>query len=190
MSGRDWSPQPKRESMGVQPLASTAIVSYPIVLCLVAVEALNLVLLWIALRAPISRVARPLVACSGLSGAFAAWVLVFAVHGPLWMMALTGAVFVLSSAAMGVAIHLALCEEEERPDGGAGGAPDPSPEAPGGGGDGEPLWWPEFEREVTAYAAQRDRERQPVDGSSPRPPVLRPGEEFLPAKPACRSPVA
>jgi hypothetical protein len=137
--------------------------SYPIVLCIVAVEALNLVLLWIALRARISRVARPLVACSGLSGAWGAWVLVIVVHGPAWMVALTVSVFALSSVAMGVAIHLATYEEEDRDDGGAGGAPSLSPEAPEGGGDDEPLWWPEFERQVAAYAARRDRERQPVD---------------------------
>jgi hypothetical protein len=137
--------------------------SYPIVLCVVAVEALNLVLLWVALRVRMSRVARPLVACSGLSGAWGAWVLVIVVHGPVWMMALTASVFVLSSLAMGVAIHLATCEEEDRHDGGAGGAPSLIPEAPDGGGDDEPVWWPEFEAQMAAYAARRDRERQPVD---------------------------
>jgi hypothetical protein len=137
--------------------------SYPIVLCVVAVEALNLVLLWMALRARISRVARPFVACFGLSGAWGAWVLVIVVHGPVWMMALTAAVFALSSVAMGVAIHLATYEEEDRHDGGAGGPPSLSPDAPNGGGDDEPAWWPEFERQVAAYAARRDRERQPVE---------------------------
>jgi hypothetical protein len=137
--------------------------SYSIVLCVVAVEALNLALLWIALRARISRVARPLVACSGLSGAWGAWVLVVVVHGPVGMMALTVSVFALSSLAMGVAIHLATYEEEGGLDGGAGGAPSFIPEAPDGGGSDEPLWWPEFERQLAAYAARRDRERQPVD---------------------------
>jgi hypothetical protein len=78
------------------------------------------------------------------------------------MMALTASVFALSSLAMGVAIHLATYEEEDRHDGGAGEAPSLSPEAPNGGGD-EPLWWPEFERQVAAYAARRDRERQPAN---------------------------
>lgn len=137
--------------------------SYPIVLSVVAVETLNLVLLWIALRAHISRVARPLVACSGLSSAWGAWVLVMVVHGPVWMTALTVSVFALSSVAMGVAIHLATYEEEDGHDGGAGGAPGQSADTPDGGGDDTPLWWPEFERQVAAYAARRDRERQPVD---------------------------
>jgi len=135
--------------------------SYPIILCVVAVEALNLVLLWIALRAEISRVARPLVACCGLSGAWGAFVLVIVVPAPVWVMALTVLVFALSSVAMGVAIYLATYEEQGH-DGGAGGTPRLSPEAPDRGGDGEPLWWPEFERQLAAHAARRDRDRQPV----------------------------
>jgi hypothetical protein len=78
-------------------------------------------------------------------------------------MVLTVSVFAVSTFAMAVAIYLATCEEEERHDGGAGGAPSLSPRAPDGGGDDEPLWWPEFERQMAAYAARRDRERQPVD---------------------------
>jgi hypothetical protein len=138
-------------------------VSFPIVLCVVAVEALNLALLWIALRARMSRVARPLVACCGLSGAWGAWVLVVVLHAPAWMMALTVSVFALSSVATGVAIHLATKEEEDHDDGGAGPAPSLGPEAPDGGGGDGPAWWPEFERQMAAYAARRDRERQPVD---------------------------
>jgi hypothetical protein len=136
--------------------------SSPIVLCVVAVEAESLMLLSVALRGSISRVARPLVACLGLSCAWGAWVLVVVVHGPAWMMAFTVSVFAVSSVAMGVAIHLATFEAEDGHDGGAGGAPSLRPEAPDGGDD-EPVWWPEFEREVAAYAARRDRERQPVD---------------------------
>jgi hypothetical protein len=136
--------------------------SSPIVLCVVAVEAESLMLLSVALRGSISRVARPLVACLGLSCAWGAWVLVVVVHGPAWIMALTVSVFAVSSVAMGVAIHLATFEAEDGQDGGAGGAPGLRPEAPDGGDD-EPAWWPEFEREVAAYAARRDRERQPVD---------------------------
>jgi hypothetical protein len=137
--------------------------SYPIVIGVVAVEALSLVLLWIALRARISRVARPLVACCGVSGAWGAWVLVIVVHGPAWVMALTVSVFAVSSVALGVAIYLATYEDEDRQDGGAGGAPSVSPDAPDGGVDDEPVWWPEFERQVAAYAARREGERQPVD---------------------------
>lgn len=137
--------------------------SYPIVLCVVAVEALDLVLLWVALRARISRVARPLVACFGLSGCWGAWVLVVVVNAPVWMIVFTASVFALSSVTLAVAIHLATYEEEDGHDGGEGGAPSLGPEAPDGGGNDEPPWWPEFERQVAAYAARRDRQRQPVD---------------------------
>jgi hypothetical protein len=137
--------------------------NYPIVVCLVAIEALNLALLWVALRSRISRVARPLVACCGLSGAWGAWMLAIVVHWPVGMMGLTIAVFALSSIAMGVAIHLATREEADRDDGGAGGAPILSPQAPDDDGGDEPPWWPEFEQQVASYAARRHRERQPVD---------------------------
>jgi hypothetical protein len=137
--------------------------SYLIVLCVAAVEALSLVLLWTALRVSMPRVARPFVACCGLSLAWGAWILVLVLRGPLWMMGVTGAVLALSSAATGLALHLALSEEEEEDhDGGAGVAPTVGPEVPGGGGNDEPPWWPEFERQLAAYAARRDRERQPV----------------------------
>jgi hypothetical protein len=139
-------------------------VSYLIVLCVVAVEALNLVLLWIALRrAGISRLVRPLIAGIGLSGAWGAWILVLVLRGPLLMMVVTGCFLALSSVAMGIAIYLATAEEEEHLDGGGGGAPTASPEGPDGGGNDEPLWWPEFQRQIDAYATQREREPQPVD---------------------------
>jgi hypothetical protein len=137
--------------------------SYPIVLTVVAVEAVTLLLLWIALRVSISRVIRPLIAFCGLSCAWGAWVLVILVHGPVSMMAFAGLMFALGSVTMGVSIHLATDEAQEPQDPGAGGAPRLSPEAPGGGGDDEPVWWPEFERQMAAYAARLERDRQPVD---------------------------
>jgi hypothetical protein len=137
--------------------------TYPIVLCVVAVEAFVLLLLWIALRVSMARLFRPLVACSGLSGAWGAWVLVVVLRGPASMIALTVAVFALGSVATAIAIHLATRDEGEHHDGGPGGAPRSGPEAPGGGGgDGEPLWWPEFERQLAAYTARRERQRRAV----------------------------
>jgi hypothetical protein len=136
--------------------------TYPIVLCVVAAEALALLLLWTALRVSMWRLARPLVACCGLSSAWGAWVLAV-LRGPASMIALTSAVFAIGSVVTAITIHLATCDTEDHDDGGTGGAPRSRPEAPdGGGGDGEPLWWPEFERELAAYAAQRERQRNPV----------------------------
>lgn len=149
--------------MRFKPLDPPVSVSYLIVFCVVAVEALNLALLWIALRGNISRVVRPLVAACGVSGAWGAWVLALVLRTPLWMVALTGTVLAVGSVAMGMAIHLATVEEKDRDDGGGGGAPVLLPSGPGGGPDDEPPWWPEFERELEAFAAQRDREPQTAD---------------------------
>jgi hypothetical protein len=133
--------------------------SYPIVLCVLAVEALNLVALWAGLRLSISRVARPLVAGAGLSGAWGAWILTLVLRGPPSMLGLTGAVLALSSVGMGIAIYLATMEE---PKGGEedGGAPIATAEGPSPDGSGEPVWWPEFQSQLADYAARQDRERQ------------------------------
>jgi hypothetical protein len=136
--------------------------TFPTVLSVVAAEALALVLLWTALRVSMWRLARPLVACCGLSSAWGTWVLAV-LRGPASIIALTSAVFAVGSVATAIAIHLATCDTEEHDDEGTGGAPSIGPEAPiGGGGNDEPPWWPEFERQLTEYAAQRERERQPV----------------------------
>lgn len=137
--------------------------SYPIIVCVVAIEALNLVLPWAALRRRMSRVARPFVAYCGVSAAWGVWILVIVVRGPAWMTALAVLGMAVTTVAMAVAIHLATREEEDRQDGGAGGAATSGPEAPPGGGDDQPLWWPAFEQQMAAYAARRDRERQPVE---------------------------
>jgi hypothetical protein len=136
--------------------------SYLIILCVAAVEALNLVLLWIALRVSIPRAARPLFACCGLSLGWGAWILALVLRAPMWMVVVTGFLLALSSVAMGLSLHLALSEDEEEQDGGAGLARGVGPEAPGGAGDDEPAWWPEFQQQAADYAARLDRERQPV----------------------------
>ena len=135
--------------------------TYPIVACVVATEVLVLLLLWVALRVTMSRWARPFVACSGLSGAWAAWVLVVVLHGPASMIALTLCTFGLASLATAISIHLATRDEEEHRGGDDNDGPRSRPQGPvDGGGDGEPPWWPEFERQMAAYAAHRERERQ------------------------------
>jgi len=148
-----------------KPLTSEPPMHSLIVLVVVAVEALNLALLWLALRLRISQVIRPLVAGAGLSGAWGAWVLVLVLHEPASMVALAASVFALSSVTMAIAIHLATVEEEDRQDGGGGVTPTVDHDGSGGGGDEEPPWWPEFQRQLAAYAAQRpmtDAEREHV----------------------------
>lgn len=137
-----------------------AFLDYLIVLCVIAVEALNLALLWLALRLDISRAMRPLLAGLGLSGAWGAWILVLVLGAPLGMTLITGLVFAASSVVMGITIHLATVEEE-RPDGGGGEAAPSSPLAPQGGGAGDPPWWPAFQLQMTEYAALQASEREP-----------------------------
>lgn len=144
--------------------------TYPIVACVVAADALALFSLWIALRVSMPRLARPFVASVGLSGTWGAWVLVVVLHGRAAMFALTLSAFAIASVATAISIHLATREEEERDGGDLGGGPDLVPEAPhGGGGNGEPLWWPEFEQQVADYAAQRDRDLQRDREREPQP---------------------
>ena len=137
--------------------------TYPIVACVVATEALALLLLWVALRVRMSRWVRPFVACCGLSGTWGAWVLVVVLHGPASMIALTLAAFAVGSVATAISIHLATRNEEEPLGGDDDEGPSCRPKAPvGGGGHDDPPWWPEFERQMAAYATHRERERQPV----------------------------
>jgi hypothetical protein len=111
----------------------------------------------------ISPIARPLIACLGVSCAWGAWVLVVVVRAPWWMNALTATAILLGSVALGVAIHLATREEQGEAGGGdVGGGPGLCPEDPaGGGGDAEPEWWPEFERQLAGYAAQQESAGSP-----------------------------
>lgn len=133
--------------------------TYPTVLSVVAIEAFVALPLFAAVRVGMPRLARPLVAGAGVSGAWGAWILVVVLRGPAWMMALTLSVIALSSVSMAIAIHIATREEEEHRGPGWGDPPSPDPDAPvGGGGDGEPLWWPDFARHLAAYTAEREHE--------------------------------
>lgn len=137
--------------------------TFPIAACVVATEALALLVLWVSLRVSMSRLARPFVACCGLSLAWGAWVLVVVLRGPAWIIGLTVFVFGLASVATAIAIHLATRNDEDQHRGDDGEGPRSRPEAPvGGGEDVEPVWWPEFERQMADYAAHRERQRQPI----------------------------
>jgi hypothetical protein len=76
-----------------------------------------------------------------------------------------GAVIVVSVIAITVTVHLWAQEGAgdsgpgER--GGGGGPPHRRPDAPQRGGGGqEPSWWPEFERQMAVYVAERESEMQ------------------------------
>jgi hypothetical protein len=65
--------------------------------------------------------------------------------------------------------------------GGGGARPKPGPPEPTGGADG-PSWWPVFEREFAAYAAQHAEtcDVEPItSGSSPRSRSRVPGAQCI-----------
>jgi hypothetical protein len=85
-----------------------------------------------------------------------------------WML-VTGAVMLAASIVAVIAtLHLwtqaddsGETEPEHRGDDGGGGARRSSPDAPHpGGGGSEPTWWPEFERRLAFYVAERERQNR------------------------------
>jgi hypothetical protein len=93
-----------------------------------------------------------------------------ATQPPAWTIVMGGAVIVVSVVVVLATLHLwtqagddGETKPEHRDDEGDGGPrrhrPD-APEPPGGGSD--PSWWPEFERRLASYAAERERNRHPA----------------------------
>lgn len=113
----------------------------------------------------VSQLARPVIAAFAFA---CAWVLngVAAVmRAPGWTIFLGGAVIVVSILVMIVTVHL-WTQEGEGGDGGpgargghGGGGPRRRPDAPQNrGGGSDPSWWPEFDRQLALYVAERERE--------------------------------
>jgi hypothetical protein len=101
-----------------------------------------------------------------------------------WML-VTGAVMLAASIISVIAaLHLwaqagdaGETEPEHRGDDGGGGALRQWPDAPQpGGGGSEPTWWPEFERRLAFYVAERERQNRRTAGlpCEPAGPATRP----------------
>jgi hypothetical protein len=126
-----------------------------------------------ALASPaVSELARPLIAMFAFA---CAWLLTAgfdALRAPGWTMFMGGAVIVVSLVVIIVTVH-------RWTQGGDGGDSGPGrrgdehggsgprrcrPDTPQrGGGGSDPSWWPEFERQLAFYVAEREREkRQPA----------------------------
>lgn len=112
-----------------------------------------------------SHVARPLVATLALACAWLLTAVLYALRADRWTVILGGGVIVASVVAALVTVHLwtqagagSESDPRQRGDGGGPGPRRGRPEAPKPGGDGgEPGWWPEFERQLASYAAERGR---------------------------------
>ena len=97
-----------------------------------------------------------------------------ALRAPDWTMFMGGAVIVVSIVVVIATLHrwtqagdLGETQAARRGDEGGGGPRRHGPDAPQpGGGNSDPSWWPEFERRLSSYVAERQREN--------RPPVLLP----------------
>jgi hypothetical protein len=94
-----------------------------------------------------------------------------------WTMVLGGSVIVVSIAVVVATLHLwtqagdaNASQLQRRGDEGGGGPRHYWPDSPlPGGGGSDPSWWPEFERRLAFYVAERDREnRPPAVATEPR----------------------
>jgi hypothetical protein len=100
-----------------------------------------------------------------------------ATRAPGWAMLLGGAVIVLSIVAITAALHLwtqagdgGQAGPGDRDAHGGGGPRRRRPDSPcPGGGDVAPSWWPDFERQLASYVADRERVGylSPVHGDPP-----------------------
>ena len=120
-----------------------------------------------------SAVAAPIRAfLAGLS-CLAAWAIAMvleALRSPAWLLAITGAVILLSLAAVIATVHQATRPDQgDDPSDGRSEPDSPGPSSPSRNGDGdEPSWWPEFERQFAAHVRQTERResRQPAAPST------------------------
>jgi hypothetical protein len=119
----------------------------------------------------VSIVARPLIAIFALAWAWLLTAALDALRAPSWTILPGGAVIVVSIVVITVTVHLwtqagdgGESDPGQGGDHGGGGPRRRPPNAPkprGGGSD--PSWWPEFERQLAFYFAERERDkRQPA----------------------------
>lgn len=116
----------------------------------------------------VSLLARPAIATFVLASAWLITAVVDAVGAPRWTIFLGGGVIVVSLVVVLATLHSwtqAGDAAARGGDQGGGGVRRPRPDAPQPGGD--PSWWPEFERELAVYVAER-QQREPTTLSNVR----------------------
>lgn len=115
-----------------------------------------------------SQLARALIATFAFACAWVLTAVFDALGAPRWTIFTGGAVIVASIVVITVTVHLWTQEGDggesdpgQRGNDGGGGPRRRRPDAPQlGGGGNDPSWWPEFERQVAFYVAEREREKQ------------------------------
>jgi hypothetical protein len=116
----------------------------------------------------VSKLARLLIATLAFACAWLQTAVFDALRAPGWTIVIGGTLTVLSIVVMTVAVHLWTQGGEggergrgQRGDHGGGGPRRRRPDAPQrGGGGSDPSWWPEFERQLAFYAAERESEKR------------------------------
>jgi hypothetical protein len=133
------------------------------------VDVAILLVLAAAVASPrMSRLARALIAIGALVGAWLLTGVFDALRAPGWTMVTGSGVIVASIIVTTVTVHLwtqgSDCGGAEPGTHGADGGGGPRrrrPDVPDPrGGGSSPSWWPEFERQVALYVAEREREKQ------------------------------
>jgi hypothetical protein len=117
----------------------------------------------------VSHLARPLLAFSSFTCAWLLTAMSDALQAPAWTMFTGGAVIVISIVVVTVTVHLWTQEGDGSDSGpglrgndGGGGPRRRRPDPPQrGDGRNDPTWWPEFERQLAFYIAERETEMEP-----------------------------
>jgi hypothetical protein len=69
--------------------------------------------------------------------------------------------FGVAAIAVSIVAAVATLHRWAQPGGAGGGGPRRHPPSgPNAGGGSDPSWWPEFERQLALYVAERDRENR------------------------------
>jgi hypothetical protein len=127
------------------------------------------------------RLARPLLAISAFTCAWLLTAMSDALQAPGWTMFTDGVVIVISIVVVTATVHLWTQQGDGSESGaglrgndGGGGPRRRRPDAPQrGDGGNDPSWWPEFERQLALYIAERERETE-APATLPRQSVPKP----------------
>lgn len=142
----------------------------PVGLSAAFVNAIVLVGLAAAVVSPrLSRLTRLMISAFAFVCAWLITAVFDAMRAPDWTVAMGGVVIVVSIVVVIATLHrwTQACDSDEiqperRGDEGGGGPRRDWPDAPEpGGGHSDPTWWPEFERRLSLYVAERERESRP-----------------------------
>lgn len=133
------------------------------VLSVFADAAIVLALVGTVANPRVSPLTRLVIATFAFACAWLMTAVVDAIRAPGWTVLLGGSDIVLSIVLLTAALHRWTREpdgSEQGPhDGGGWDGPRPRPDAPQhGGGDNDLSWWPEFERQLASYVAERETE--------------------------------